>query len=128
MHHSRPSTLMIDCLDMHFEDSVRFWSQALGLPVKRRPAASQRYYSLGMIDGPLFVRLQRVGEDPGFHIDIETDSIARERDRLTTLGADPRARIKRWWVMEDPSGNPFCLVRPESGLPLDRAGRRWPDE
>lgn len=128
MHHSRPSTLMIDCLETHFEDSVRFWSQALGLPVKRRPAAGQRYFTLGMIDGPLFVRLQRVGMNPGFHIDIETDSVGGERDRLATLGAHPRARVKRWWVMEDPSGNPFCLVRPESGLSLDRAGRRWSGE
>lgn len=127
MHRSRLSTLMIDCLDAEFEASVAFWSRALDLPVRRRPTADQRYLSLGVLPGPLFVRLQRVADDPGFHLDIETDDIRAERERMIRAGARPKARIKRWWVMEDPSGNPFCLVRPESDV-LSSEGRQWDDD
>lgn len=114
MHHSRLSTLMIDCLDENFDEALEFWSKALGLEIKRRPAAGQRYVHLGEIPGPVFVRLQRVDRDPGFHLDIESDSPASERDRLQRAGARSKYRVKRWWVMEDPSGNPFCVIRPES--------------
>lgn len=124
MHHSRISTLMIDCMDSRFEDCVLFWSRALGLPVKRRPSPNQRYLNLGAVEGPLEIRLQRVARDSGFHIDIETDAIPEERARLAALDAHPRERIKSWWVMEDPSGNPFCLVRPESDV-LFSAGKQW---
>lgn len=114
-HHSRVSTLMIDCLDEHFEESLSFWAAALGLSPARRPAEGQRYVSLGEIEGPLFVRLQRVESDPGVHLDVETDDLAAERRRLEAAGGRAKYRIKRWWVMEDPSGTPFCIIRPESG-------------
>lgn len=116
MAERRVSTLMIDCLDQHFDASLAFWSAALELPVQRRPAAGQRYVSLGTLSGPLFVRLQRVAADPGVHLDMECRSPAAERRRLEADGARTHARVKRWWVMEDPSGTRFCLVRPESGL------------
>ena len=126
MHESRLSTVMIDCLDESFEDSVAFWSGALGLKPRRRPQAGQRYLTLGKVDGPLFVRLQRVDSDPGFHLDIETGSIPKEVARLEAAGAHRKYRIKRWWVMEDPSGNPYCVISPESeGFP-DNA-RQWKD-
>lgn len=115
-HPSRVSTLMIDCLDEHFEEAVAFWSEALGLPVKKRPSARQRYLTLGQIEGPLFVRLQRVPDAPGVHLDIETRDIRKEVARLEAAGAQRKYKIKQWWVLEDPSGTPFCIVRPESDL------------
>lgn len=124
MHHSRLSTLMIDCLDGEFADSVAFWSAALGLKPARRPAANQRYLTLGRIDGPLYVRLQRVSEDPGYHLDIESDDLPGEVQRLEGHGATRKYRIKRWWVMEDPSGNAFCVIRPESEK-FPRGAKRW---
>lgn len=127
MHHSRLSTLMIDCLEDHFSDSLAFWSRALGLKPARRPAAGQRYVTLGDIRGPLTVRLQKVEKNPGFHLDIETDDVPAETRRLEAAGARRKYRIKRWWVLEDASGNPFCVIRPESkGFP-DLA-RPWPKD
>lgn len=116
MTESRISTLMIDCLDDQFEASLAFWSAALNMPVARRPSASQRYVTLGTLSGPLFVRLQRVRADAGVHLDIECRSPAAERRRLEALGARVHTRVKSWWVMEDPSGTRFCLIRRESGL------------
>lgn len=124
MHSSRVSTLMIDSLKGTFEANLEFWSGALGLPVRRRPAPGQRYVTLGEIPGPLFVRLQRVETDPGFHLDIETDRPAAEVRRMQAHGGRKARRVKRWWVMEDPSGNPFCVIRPESaGFPGN--ARHW---
>lgn len=115
---------MIDCLDESFEDSVAFWSEALGLKPRRGPKAGQRYLTLGKIDGPLFVRLQRVESDPGFHLDIETGSIPKEVARLEKAGGRRKCRVKRWWVMEDPSGNPYCVISPESDE-FPRNARQW---
>lgn len=114
MHHSRFSTLMIDCLDEHFTESLEFWSRALGLKPYRRPSSGQRYVTLGQLEGPMFVRLQKVERDPGFHLDIETDRVADEVARLEAAGARRKYRVRKWWVMEDASGNPFCVIRPES--------------
>lgn len=126
-HHSRLSTLMIDCLDEHFDEALIFWAAALGLPPARRPRAGQRYVTLGEIPGPLFVRLQRVESDPGYHLDVETDDLPAERRRMEAAGAQTKYRIKRWWVLEDSSGNAFCLIRPESEK-FPRNANRWSDE
>lgn len=113
-HHSRVSTLMIDCLADRFNESIDFWTRALGFSRTRRPAGDQRYITLGRIEGPLFVRLQKVDKNPGYHLDIETDRVGAEADRLEAAGARRKYRLKRWWVLEDPSGTPFCVIRPES--------------
>ena len=54
------------------------------------------------------------------HLDIETDDVDAEADRLEKLGARKIAFVKRWWVMEAPTGQRFCVVRmkhPERGDP-----------
>jgi Glyoxalase-like domain len=113
-HNSRVSTLMIDCLTDRFQESIDFWAAALGFERPRRPASNQRYLTLGRIDGPLYVRMQKVERNPGYHLDIESDRIDTEADRLETAGARRKYKLKRWWVLEDPSGTPFCVIRPES--------------
>lgn len=124
-HRSLPSTLMIDCLDEHFDESYEFWSRALGLG-RRRPGPEQKYVTLGRLDMPFTVRMQRVSGDPGYHLDIATSDMKAERERMLACGARAKYRIKRWWVMEDPSGNAFCLVRPEEGF--EEYAREWRHE
>lgn len=126
-HHSRLSTLMIDCAADRFEESIDFWCRALGFSKPRRPAANQRYVTLGRIDGPLFVRVQKVDDNPGYHLDIESDRTGLEADRLEAAGARRKYRIKRWWVLEDPSGNAFCVIRPESD-DFPEGANRWESE
>lgn len=46
------------------------------------------------------------------HLDIETDDLEAEAARLERLGAKRVAFVReRWWVMEAPSGQRFCIVR-----------------
>lgn len=126
VHHSRVSTLMIDCLDESFAESLAFWQQALGLTIARRPSEKQRYVTLGELKGPITVRLQKVSKDPGLHLDIESDSVSAEAMRMEACGARRKYKIRKWWVLEDPSGNAFCVIRPESaGFPKHAA--KWKD-
>lgn len=111
MHRSRLTQIVIDCLDEHFEDCVVFWADAFGAPRPRKPRQGQRYVSIKVPYGDLTVELQRVERDPGVHLDFESDSVQRETARMETAGARRKYRVKTWQVMEDPSGNAFCVVR-----------------
>ena len=59
------------------------------------------------------VLVQSVKHPSRVHIDIETDDIEAEVRRLEALGAKRVAFVKRWWVMEAPTGQRFCVVRPQ---------------
>jgi len=124
-HRSRLSTIVIDCLDPHYEACVAFWAEALGAERPRTPRADQRYTTLkGAVDG-LIVLVQRVERDPGVHLDIETDSVVAESARLEAAGASRRRKVDTWWVMQDPGGNAFCVIRQQRRGSLD--GRTpWP--
>ncbi len=64
-------------------------------------------------DGYPRVLLQAVEHEPRVHLDIETDDQNAECARLKALGATEVARVKRWIVMEAPTGHRFCLVNPQ---------------
>jgi hypothetical protein len=46
-------------------------------------------------------------------LDIETDDIEAEVQRLEALGAKRVKQIHTWWVLEAPTGQRFCVVRPQ---------------
>ncbi len=61
---------------------------------------------------PLDLMVQRVpAAETGLHVDIETDDVEAEVRRLERLGARRKRQVKSWWVMEDPAGHAFCVVR-----------------
>lgn len=126
VHRSRFSNLVIDCLSEHFEESVSFWAAAFGAPRPRKPAPGQRYVTLKTPAGDPAVLLQRVDSDPGVHLDFETDSVKNEAARLEASGARRKNKVKTWWVMRDPSGNAFCVVRKQHPELLARR-EPWPD-
>lgn len=126
MHRSRLTAIVIDCLPEHFEQSVYFWAAALGLKKPRRPSQGQRYVHLKRPDSDLDVLIQRVEKDPGMHLDIESDSVEREVARLVAAGARRKYKRKRWWVMQDPSGHAFCVVR-NQGKGLLELQQPWPE-
>ncbi len=71
--------------------------------------------------------LQKVDHPGRIHLDIETDDIEAEVKRLEALGAKRVEFIKRWWVMEAPTGQRFCVVRPQRG-PLESHANEWNGE
>jgi predicted enzyme related to lactoylglutathione lyase len=114
MHHSKLCNLEIDCAAETMEAGVTFWSQALGMPAGNPEAPDARYVPLRGRPGGLTMEVQRVNESSGVHMDIETDDIEAEVERLESLGAKRVRAVKTWWVMEAPTGHRFCVVRPQS--------------
>ena len=60
------------------------------------------------------------------HLDIETDDIDAEVTRLEALRAKRVARVRTWWVMEAPTGQRFCVIRPQNEGFAARALTRGP--
>lgn len=126
MHRSRLTSVVIDCADEDFEVSADFWAKALGRPPVPRDA---RYTGLeGRVggEGGVYVGLQRLSQgERAIHLDIETDDVEAEVERLVHLGARVKARIRRHVVMEAPSGHAFCVV-PASRGDFPAGAVEWP--
>ena len=114
MHRSRLAGFIIDCDTDDLEAAASFWGKALGYELIRSDDPDEQNYVL-LQTGPdeVHVEVQRVQHPSRLHLDIEADDIEAEVARLEKLGAKRVAQIKRWWVMEAPTGHHFCVVRPQ---------------
>jgi hypothetical protein len=124
MHKSRLSTVILDCKDADLEAAGRFWSQALGRPLQASDE-DLNYRVLEDRPGQPYVLLQRVDHPSRVHLDIESDDVEAEVARLEALGARRVEKIRTWWVMEAPTGQRFCVVRPQRGA-LGPDANVWP--
>ena len=126
MHKSRLGVVVIDCQTDDLDREARFWSAALGLETESAQEAEEaNYRALDTPPEEIAVLLQKVDHPSRVHLDIETDDIEAEAARLEKLGARRVAKVKRWWVMEAPSGHRFCLVAPQRADFADKANE-WP--
>ena len=119
-HRSRLAGFIIDCNTDDLDAATDFWAQALGCSVADRDAGDgeAEYQQLGDTPGELHIEVQKVAHPSRVHLDIEADDVDAEADRLEKLGAKKIGFVKRWWVMEAPTGQRFCVVRmkhPERG-------------
>ena len=119
-HRSRLAGFIIDCNTDDHAAAVDFWSQALGMPVKEHYVdGTAEYSNLSNTPAGLVIEVQQVAHPSRVHLDIETDDQDAEVARLEALGAKRIEWIKRWWVMEAPTGQRFCVVKmrePEKGV------------
>ena len=112
MHHSRISAFVLDCRVDDLTNAAEFWSKALGRAVANPDQDGDgKYAELATDADEPFLLLQKVDHDPRIHFDIETDDVDAEVARLEALGATRVAFVKRWWVMQAPTGHRFCVVR-----------------
>lgn len=84
--------------------AVRFWSEALHY--KLREPAGEDWAVLIPIEGEgMQLSLSQVASPHArrHHIDLLADQPEQEVERLLALGAD-------YVVLQDPDGNPFCVV------------------
>ncbi len=124
MHHSRLAGFIIDCRTDDLNAAGRFWSGALGLPSKGDDGHG--YAPLDSSAHNLNIEVQKVAHESRVHLDLETDDVEAEAARLERLGARKLERFERWWVMEAPTGQRFCVVKAKRelrGLPGTTA---WP--
>jgi len=113
MHHSRLAGFIIDCNVPDLEQAAQFWSAALGYPLKNAAEEPSPKYRQLETDG-LHIEVQTVTHESRVHLDIETDDIEAEVKRLEALGARRVQQIQTWWVMQAPTGQRFCVVRPQA--------------
>ena len=113
-HRSRLSTFVLDCQTDDLAPHLAFWSRALGRPVVNGDQDGDgRYAELDTDSDEPLLLLQKVDHASRIHLDIESAAIDAEADRLEALGAKRIGFVRRWWVMEAPSGHRFCVVRPQ---------------
>jgi predicted enzyme related to lactoylglutathione lyase len=125
MHHSRLAAFVIDCKSDDVDAAAEFWSKALGRAVVKADPDDPSYRELSSEEREPMVLVQRVDHDSRIHLDIEADDLEAEATRLEALGARRVAFVKRWWVMEAPTGQRFCIVNPQRG-PLAGKGNEHP--
>lgn len=126
-HRSRLAGFIIDCQTGDLDAAADFWSGALGATIADRNGGDEtaEYQVFGDTPGDLYIEVQKVAHPSRVHLDIESDDLDAEATRLEALGAKKIAFVKRWWVMEAPTGQRFCIVRmkhPERGAPPNE----WP--
>jgi predicted enzyme related to lactoylglutathione lyase len=119
-HRSRLAQFVVDCDDL--DRAVAFWSAALDATEEPLAESSRHVYRrLRLPDSEVRVLLQRTGDVKAaknrMHLDLETDDVEAEVQRLEALGATrydhQQERGHDFWVMRDPWGNEFCVLQLE---------------
>jgi len=109
MHRSRVSTLLIDAPADRAAASAAFWSAALGVP-HRSPPGEPQFDTLEGAVPNLVVAVQAVDDAPRYHLDIETDDVPAEVQRLTALGAVEVSRWQGCHTLQAPGGHLLCVI------------------
>ena len=113
MHKSRLAGFIIDCNSPDLDSAAAFWMRALGYKLADVEGDPGIYRTFDTGPTGLHIEVQKVDHPSRVHLDIETDDIEAEATRLEGLGATKVKRFPRWWVMEAPTGQRFCVVRPQ---------------
>jgi predicted enzyme related to lactoylglutathione lyase len=122
MHRSRLAGFIIDCKTADLERAAEFWSAALGYQLRPKSEETSPIYRCMLTDElGLHVEVQKVEHDSRVHLDIETDDVEAEAQRLEALGAKRIGKVQTWIVMEAPTGQRFCIVRPQNKQFADQA-------
>lgn len=112
MHKSKLAGFIIDCQTGDIESAAAFWMGALGMARGHNEPDDKLYVALKDDAHQLAVEVQSVDHPSRVHLDIESDDVEAEVQRLVALGAKSIGPVKRWWVMEAPTGQRFCVVPP----------------
>ena len=131
MHRSRVCQFVIDVSDL--DQGVAFWTAALDAEEEKTSEASRNIYRrIRLPDSEIRILLQKTGDrktsKERMHIDLETDNVEAEVERLEKLGAirwdHQQERGFDFWVLQDPWGNEFCVLQEEFPELLARR-RHW---
>ena len=111
--------VVLDCADL--DRSAAFWCAALGYVAGLDPAGRYRRLLPAGGDG-VELLLQRVAEPKviknRMHLDLRVPDLEDEVARLLALGAEHTTGRPieedgwTWYVLADPDGNEFCVLRP----------------
>lgn len=121
-HRSRVAQVCVDIPADRFDREVAFWRSVTGWP--SQGSTRPEYDRLRTpAESPVFFLLQRLGPNETgpvrVHLDIGTDDVAAEIERVRALGAVLEDVTHPWAVFTDPVGLPFCVTPrpPDSAVP-----------
>lgn len=125
-HRSRVGVVLVDVAPPEHDATLAFWSAATA----REHATSGdhgEYAALGL-HGDVELAVQRTGEGTParVHLDVETDDVAAEVERLVGLGARVEQRHDEYAVLRDPADLLFCVVPVQQADAFDRHATTWP--
>ena len=129
-HRSRLTAVLIDVPSADHDAEAAFWSQALGQEGKRLEKHPE-YSFLGQVTPGIEFMVQALQDSTGgdaaprIHIDIESDDVDAEVERLKKLGAVEVDRVHSWVIMRDPAGVKFCVVRVQVQEMFDQHATTW---
>ena len=123
-HFSRLFKVVIDVPASEHDRELSFWEAAVGQPLSRFDYPE--YHGAPLHGQDFWLLTQRLGEgNARVHVDIHTDDLVAEVDRLERLGAERVQQVHSWWVMRDPAGLLFCVIPDPVGTLNDRNAHRW---
>ena len=111
-HRSALRKIVIDVAgsDADHDRELAFWEAAIGQTLTRLERHPE-YHGAELSGRGIGLLVQRLGCGPNrVHIDIHTDDVEAEVERLARLGAERVEALARWSVMRDPAGMLFCVV------------------
>jgi len=123
MHRSRIGLLLVDHPASDWDAGLAFWAGVQGVA----PSGDQdTYRSLGTVGG-VALESQRTGDGTParLHLDIETDDVPAEIERVVALGARVVTPHDGWAVLEDPGGLLFCVVGVQTGELFEQHALTW---
>jgi hypothetical protein len=112
-YHTRLVQVCIDSPVAAHETEVAFWRALLGgrwVGSQAREFAGKWHDDDG---SPLQLLFQRLDEPDGpvrAHLDLGSDDVDADVQRLTALGAEDHAPGRGWHVLRDPAGMEFCVT------------------
>ena len=123
MHRSRLAGIIIDCNTGDLETAADFWSAALGY-AREDTSQDGLYFKLDTPELDPYIEVQLVDHKSRIHLDIESDNIEAEVQRLESLGAKRIGDVKTWCVMEAPTGQRFCVIN-KGHKQFEETANRW---
>jgi Glyoxalase-like domain len=111
---SRLTHVCIDVPPAVYDAEVAFWAEATGWAASPTSRPEFRFVTPPGGSVPLRLLIQRLdhpGDRAGAHLDLGTDDIPAEVERLIALGAQDDGPVATWHVLRDPVvGLPFCVT------------------
>lgn len=115
MHRSRLYGIFVDTPKADTHGATAFWPAALGATSVKPGTPEDPYWALhGVLPNDLVFEVQAVDDTPRYHLDIETDDVTAEVERLVSLGATIHKQMPTWTIMQAPGGHIFCVVPRQS--------------
>lgn len=107
--------LFVDTADADADRAWAFWREATGSTLSERRGESGQFATLLPPAGDPWVKVQRVGDGGGIHVDLDSSDRAAALETALSLGATRQGRYHDVEVMASPGGLPFCLTVGEPG-------------